>query len=223
MQKISTTNEVPAPKSKLTPAGKVWLKVGFDEYAAHLTQLLFTEKALAYLFQLEDPVADLAANKKYALPALDRKIALFTQCLAMRASVEKCIESQRYCSILRRKPAPPAPVVPARRATPAPDYSDETATNYGSGGRSTAWTSGRNWADDDQDAIAPITPLVNINGLPMCNGVDIEGNPYGVTSSHDYSYSEPDYSYSQPDYGSYASGCDYSSGGCSSGGFGNEW
>lgn len=28
-------------------------------------------------------------------------------------------------------------------------------------------------------------PSVNIDGTPMCGGIDINGNPYGVTSTDD--------------------------------------
>jgi hypothetical protein len=29
------------------------------------------------------------------------------------------------------------------------------------------------------------TPSVNIDGTPMCGGIDIRGNPFGVTSNED--------------------------------------
>jgi hypothetical protein len=40
-----------------------------------------------------------------------------------------------------------------------------------------------NWIfGSESDATMSIEPTVNVDGSPMCGGVDINGNPYGITS-----------------------------------------
>jgi hypothetical protein len=57
--------------------------------------------------------------------------------------------------------------------------------------------------DDDDDDF--LNPTVNIDGSPMCGGVDVNGNPYGVTSSsylsNDDSYNNKSHFYDDDSYG----------------------
>ena len=57
--------------------------------------------------------------------------------------------------------------------------SDDSASN--------SWDSSSNWdAFDSTPAFTQWEPSVNIDGSPMCDGVDIHGNSYGVTSSNSW-------------------------------------
>ncbi len=47
-----------------------------------------------------------------------------------------------------------------------------------------------NWLfSNDSNSINTTEPTVNIDGSPMCGGVDINGNPYGVSNISDCSSS----------------------------------
>ena len=56
-----------------------------------------------------------------------------------------------------------------------------------------------NWLfSDDSNSINTTEPSINIDGSPMCGGVDINGNSYGVTSMDD-TFSSIDDSFSSFD------------------------
>lgn len=41
-------------------------------------------------------------------------------------------------------------------------------------------------SDDDDWSVSSYTPNINIDGTPMVGMMDINGNPYGITSSFDH-------------------------------------